>query len=212
MGVPNSINERYGRYPRISLGEGTNSRLCDAEDGGVADPVSYDLRLLAVPAGVEVDVAYQQLIQREETEVSNVDDLVKRTLPVSSRARMQDLADLLRVRWTVFVQFEPKSPLPWIELNDEDLQVQVSVYEDSVSITMPYFRERTSEMMDCIERCIRACQEHCGYTAFDPQLGRAVTADDCDSIAEAYHQMNAALPEIRGGSPARKRWWKFWSR
>jgi hypothetical protein len=89
---------------------------------------------------------------------------------------MQQLADALRARWTAFVQFEPKSPLPWIELNDEDLQVQVEVYEESVSITMPYFRERTTVMSDCIGRCIQVCHEHRGYAAFDPQLGRAVTA------------------------------------
>jgi hypothetical protein len=125
---------------------------------------------------------------------------------------MKQLADTLRARWAAFVQIEPKSPLPWIELNDEDLQIQVSVYEDSVSITMPYFRQRTTEMMDCLHCCIQVCHEHRGYAAFDPQLGRAVTANDSESITRAYRQMDEALPGIRGEGHAKKPWWKFWSR
>ena len=125
--------------------------------------MSYDLRLFAVPAGVEVEAAYEQLIQQEEAEVGNVDERAERTLSEFSRARMQELADAFRARWTAFVQFVPKSPLP------------------------------------------------CGYTAFDPQLGRAVTADDCDSMIDVYHRMDAAIPGIRGGDLGKKRWWKFWS-
>lgn len=175
--------------------------------------MSYDLRLFEILQGVDPGIAFERLTQHEEAEVVNGgDQWLKRSLPAPTRAQMQQLADALRARWTAFSQFEPKSPLPWIELNDEDLQVQVEVYEDSVSITMPYFREHTSEMMRCIGCCIQVCHEHRGYTAFDPQLGRTVTTDDGDSIAAAYRQMDAALPEIRGAGPATKRWWKFWSR
>ena len=158
--------------------------------------MSYDLRLIAVPDGVEVKAAYVQLVQREEAEVGDLDDWVKRPLPVSTRAQMKQLADMLRARWAAFVQFEPKSPMPWIELNDEDLQIQVSVYEDSVSITMPYFRQRTCEMIDCLNCCIQVCREHRGYAAFDPQLDRAVTVNDSESITRAYRQMDEALRRL----------------
>ena len=116
--------------------------------------MSYNLRLFAVPDGVQVEAAYQRLIDREETEIGNVDERVKRRLSASAHAEMQQLADALKARWAAFIQFEPKSPLPWIELNDENLQIQVSVYEDSVSITRPYFRQRTTEMMSCINCCV----------------------------------------------------------
>ena len=175
--------------------------------------MSYDLRLFRIPEGVDAGVAFEQLSQQEEAEIVSGGDQgrLKRSLPASARVGMQQLADALRARWTAFVQFEPKSPLPWIELNDEDLQIQVQVYEESVSITMPYFRERITERIDCIRRCIQVCHDHRGYTAFDPQLGRAVTVDDCDSIAGAYRHMDPAkLRETRGEGPAKKRWWKFW--
>jgi len=177
-----------------------------------APVVSYDLRLFKVPDGVAIEATYEQLVQREETEVSTVADWVKRPLPASNHAQMQQVADALRARWVAFAQFEPKSPLPWIELNDDDLQISVSVREDDVSITMPYFRQHTREMIDCVTCCIQVCHEHFGYEAFDPQLGRAVTANDRESLTRAYHQVDQVLPGIRGEGHGNKPWWRFWSR
>jgi hypothetical protein len=174
--------------------------------------VSYDLRLFAVADGVEAVAAYEQLIRREESDVVNSEDWLKRPLAPPARERMQQLADALRAQWPAFVQFEPRFPLPWIELNDEDRQVQVSVYEDSVALTMPYFRQRIAEMTDCIARCIRVCAESRGYLAYDPQLGSTVTANDGEGISRAYRQMDPALAGIRGEGRARKPWWKFWPR
>jgi hypothetical protein len=172
--------------------------------------VSYDLRLFPVPEGVEAKVAYEHLIHQEETEIVDVDQWARRLLPETSRARMQRLADALRTRWPRFVQFEPTSPLPWIELNDEDLQIQVSVYEQSASITMPYFRQHATEMMECVKCCLNVGHEHCGYVAYDPQLGRLVTADDADAIVHVYGGMDEALPGIQDKALYKKPWWKFW--
>ena len=174
--------------------------------------MSYDLRLFQIPDGLDIEAAYERLVQREEAETGNIDEWVRRQLPEAARVQMQQLADAIRAQWAPLIQFEPKSPLPWIELNDENLQLQVSVYADSVSITMPYFRERTPEVMDCIHCCIQVCQEHRGYAAFDPQLGRAVTTRDRESMTRAYHDIDDALPGIRGNSPPKRRWWQFWSR
>jgi hypothetical protein len=160
--------------------------------------MSYDLRLFEVPDGVEPQSAYDNLVQREETELVNADDSIKRSLPASTRERMQELADALSTQWPAFVQFEPKTPLPWIELNDAGVEVQVSVHEGSVSITMPYFRERATEMMECVRCCIQVCYRERGYVAFDPQLGRVVAVDDSASSMRAYRRMDKALPEIRG--------------
>ena len=173
--------------------------------------MSYDLRLFTVPDHTEIATAYERLVRREESESSHVDE-VKRPLPTSIRAQMQQLADSLKARWPAFAQFEPKSPVPWIELNDSGLQIQVSVRQDSVSITMPYFRKHAREMIECVNSCIEVCHKHCGYRAFDPQLGLAVTANDVERIARAYHQIHQALPGMRGESHGRKPWWKFWPR
>src|SRR5215469_2868269 len=104
------------------------------------------------------------LMEREEMEISTVDG-VKQRVSASAHAEMQQLADALKARWAAFIQFEPKSPLPWIELNEENLQIQLSVYEDNVSITRQYLWQRTTEMMNCINCCIQVCSEHRGYIA-----------------------------------------------
>jgi hypothetical protein len=176
--------------------------------------VSYDLRLFEIRERVDAGSAYEQLMRQEEAELAGVgDEWLKRSLPASTRTRMQQLADALRARWVRFVQFEPKSPLPWIELNDENLQVQVSVYENSVSITIPYFREQVVEMMACLSSCIQVCHELRGYTAFDPQLGRAVTADDSESITRAYRSMNRTFPDPARETKSKNSWWnRLWSR
>ncbi len=123
---------------------------------------------------------------------------------------MQRLAEAVRTRWPSFVQFHPASPLPWIELNDDDLQVQFTVYDQTASITVPYFRERTDELMEWIGCCLRACLKECGYVAYDPQLGRAVTIDDLYQIAQLYRSMDNALPVFAGSIQRPKPWWKFW--
>ena len=78
------------------------------------------------------------------------------------------------------------SPLPCIELNDDDLQIQFAVYEQTASITMPYFPARTDELMECVRCCLHTCREERGYVAYDPQLGRVVTVNDLDQIAQLY--------------------------
>ena len=172
--------------------------------------MSYDLRLYPAPEGVDANAAYEQIIHREESEAVDINQWVKRVLPESSRARMQGLADALTNRWPHFEQFEPASPLPWIELNDEELQIQVSVYEQSASITMPYFRQRTTERMECLMGCLNLCREYCGYVAYDPQLGRVVTADDSDAIAAVYRGIDKHYQDLAGKPPDKKPWWKFW--
>jgi hypothetical protein len=74
---------------------------------------------------------------------------MKRPVPDSQRAEMERLASALESWRPALERFQPTSPLPWIELNDEDLQLQFEVYEAMVSITMPYFRDRAEEMMKC---------------------------------------------------------------
>jgi hypothetical protein len=163
--------------------------------------MSYDLKLFSVPQGVEPDTVYEQLIQREESATANID---------STRAAMQQLADAVRVRWPSFVRFQPASALPWIELNEDNLQIQFTVHEQTASITMPYFRELTAPAMECIGCCLSACQELRGYVTYDPQLGRVVTVADLDRMAQQYRAVDESLQHLRGHAAKAKPWWKFW--
>jgi len=173
--------------------------------------MSYDLTLSRLPHGADADAAYHALMEQEEADAGDFDGRLTRSIPDSSRQEMQQLAGELKGQHPAFVQFETTSPLPHIELNDEQLQVQVIIYERTVAITVPYFRKHASSMMACIKRCIEVLNSVAGFVAYDPQLGRIVTTADIDDMVKQYRQMDSALPVILAHNRADKKpWWKFW--
>ena len=84
-----------------------------------------------------------------------------------------------------------------------------------VSVTMPYFRDRAEEMIKCVTDSFEVLKSAAGYIAYDPQLGRVVTAKDSSEMTGEYRRMDRALPEILAQSRdslsgKMKPWWKFW--
>ncbi len=125
--------------------------------------MSYDLTLFQVPDGLDAEAAYRQLTEEEESEIPDLQAWVRRPIPDSVRQRMQELADAVKSAWPAFVQFQPASPLPWIELTDSATDVQISFNERSVSINMPYFRKDEKSMLVCVAICLEVLQQHGGY-------------------------------------------------
>lgn len=175
--------------------------------------MSYDLHLFRLPEGADPAEFHSHLQQEEEKMALDLEASRPRLPPEEERARMQRLADSLKSSWPAFVQFESERPLPWIELDDENLQVQIMIRADSVSITMPYFRERSAEMLGLTANCIEIVTRETGFVAYDPQLGRLVAKGDTPNMQTQYREMDRHLPEIiQHGkrSSAAKPWWKFW--
>jgi hypothetical protein len=177
--------------------------------------MSYDLTLFRVPEGTDPSLAHQQLVEQQESDSADLDSWMKRPVPGARRSEMERMASVLKSWRPRLDEFQPKSPLPWIELNDEDLQLQFLVYDATVDVTMPYFRDRAQEMMECVTGCFEALNAAAGYRAHDPQLGRIVTAADLKEMVARYREMDRALPEILSQSresltARRKPWWKFW--
>jgi hypothetical protein len=162
--------------------------------------VSYDLTLFAIPEGVDPARAYQDLMEHEERVLGKPAE----QLPDRARA----IADRLQTECPGLQRFEPLPPVGWIELNEEDLPAQIHIDGQMVSITMPYFGERASELMRFAGRCCDVVTAEAGYVAFDPQLGRVVTAADLGAMAGHYNRVNAAFPEVIAAR--KKPWWKFW--
>ena len=177
--------------------------------------MSYDLTLFRVPDGTEPSFAYRQIVDQQEIESADLDAWMKRPVPDSQRAEMERLASALESWRPARERFQPTSPLPWIELNDEDLQLQFEVYEAMVSITMPYFRDRAEEMMKCATDSFDVVKSAAGYVAYDPQLGRIVKPTDLSELVAQYKNMDRALPEIldqsrESLSGKKKPWWRLW--
>lgn len=177
--------------------------------------MSYDLTLFQVPNGIKAELAYQELMAQQERETADLDSWLKRPIAEPARAEMLRLSVALTSWRPTLEEFQPKSPLPWIELNDEDLQVQFEVFERSVAITMPYFRERAQEMMECATGSFEVLRAAACYIAYDPQLGRIVTGADLATMVTRYRLMDRELPGIlaeqrRALAAAKKPWWKVW--
>ncbi len=177
--------------------------------------MSYDLTLFRVPEGAEPSLAYQQIMEQQEIESADLNAWMKRPVPDAARAEMQRIASVLKSWRPALEEFQPTAPLPWIELNCEDLQVQFEVYDGSVAVTMPYFRDQAREMMECVTGCFEMLNATAGYHAYDPQLGRIVTSADLNEMVAKYRGMDSALPEVLARSreslaARRKPWWKLW--
>lgn len=172
--------------------------------------MSYDFTLFRPVPGVDPRSTYQELMQKEEEEIVNEDSEGKKPLPDSTRKEMQVLANVLNSKVPEFEQFLPAAPLPWIELNHQELQVQVSIGERTIAITLPYFRDKATNMMRLALDCVETLEGQ-GFVAYDPQLDRVVTANDIEVTLEQYRQVGkAARLAILGAGDKKKRWWKFW--
>jgi len=175
--------------------------------------MSYDLHLFRVPAGTDPIDAYRHWQDEEEKKAIAAEGEQRNVLNQEQYQQMQKIADSLKSNWSAFTQFQPEQPLPWIELDDEDLQVQVMIQPDSVEITMPYFRDRAGEMMALAAKCIKIVTQETGFLAYDPQLERLVTESDLSGMQSQYREMDRHLPDIvqrgAGSNPARP-WWRFW--
>jgi hypothetical protein len=177
--------------------------------------LSYDLTLFRVPEGTDPSLAHQQLIEQQKSDSVDLDAWMKRPVPSAQRAEMERIASVLKSWRPVLEEFQPKSPLPWIELNDEDLQLQFEVYDGTVAVTMPYFSDRAQAMMEYVTGCFETLHAATGYQAYDPQLGRVVTAAVLKEMVACYREMARPLPGIvaQGSeslSPPNKPWWKLW--
>lgn len=172
--------------------------------------MSYDLTLFRPVEGVDPKLTYESLVEQDELESGE-----KQPISELVWSQMQQVADALRSRHPAFEQFQPNSPLPWIELDDEGLQVQANIRERAVGITMPYFRKDAEEMVTCVCDCVEVLNQGFGYIAYDPQLDHFVSAIDLADMIATYRGMDRALPGIlaqsaRSSAQRKKPWWKIW--
>jgi hypothetical protein len=176
--------------------------------------VSYDLHLFRLPSGKDPSAAYREYAEKQERVAADISGCLKRSAAEPARGKMQALADRLRFMCPGFEQFHPPNPLSWIELNHEDLQVQVEIHEDAVTITMPYFRQQSAVMMELVGRCIEKLKMEENLVAYDPQLDRVVGANDVKAMLDQYHAVDSSLPELERVSNTevnpRRPWWRIW--
>jgi len=79
---------------------------------------------------------------------------------------MHRIAVLLKSWRPTLKEFQTEPVLPWIELNDDDLEVQFTVYDGTVEVSLPYFRDTGEDMIQCITESFEILHAE-GYFAYD---------------------------------------------
>ena len=171
--------------------------------------------LFRVPEGSDASIEYERMIAQQEIDCADLEAWKKRPVSAAARAEMERIAEALQSWRPKLERFQPASPLPWIELTDESLPIQFEISEGSVSVTVAYFGDNAAEVMEYITRSFELLQAAAGYSAYDPQLGRAVTSADLNEMVQQYDGVNDAFPEVMAhgrsaDTPAKKPWWKIW--
>jgi hypothetical protein len=105
-----------------------------------------------------------------------------------------------------------------IELNgpDNGNGIQITLFDDSVSITVPYWHrgEAAQLVFREIAQYINAIQATTGYLTYDSQLERVIDPAMDTDMEEAIAGYTATVHKLLGAGPGKttrkKPWWKLW--
>ena len=160
--------------------------------------MSYDLTLFRVAEGADPLLTNQRVVEQNEVDVA-----------AKARIEMCRIADLVKSWRPTLEEFQPKSPLLWIDLTDDDLPIQFGICDGQINVTMPYFGDQPEELLDCAIGCLDTLNAIGDYHAYDPQLGRLVARADLNQMIGQYGRVDGAFPEVRAQAGGKKPWWKI---
>jgi hypothetical protein len=102
-----------------------------------------------------------------------------------------------------------------IELNDDATGLQVTLYDESADVTMPYWHEgeAAARAFEQMFRCAEVLADAAGFAVFDPQLDQRVDAGsavDRGAALARYLQAKRAVERAIAIRVDRRPWWKLW--
>jgi hypothetical protein len=164
--------------------------------------MSYDLRLFPPKEGEDPQRTIEKMIQIEEEELCGIEEPEGDTGSVALSESSLQLADDLSATFTGFDRFEDEDH---IELSWERHGLQVSLFPDSVAVTVPYW-EQPPAFAGEVERVVSYITQKTGYLIYDPQTERVMEELDVPSMVATIQQIHGQLRE----ELAPKKWWQFW--
>ena len=112
---------------------------------------------------------------------------------------------------------EARRKFRYLELNgpvDDDNGIQITLFDDEASVTVPYWHEsdKATNTFREIWNYLEIINRETGFLIYDPQSDRLI--DLSASFDGALRCYSGGLREIRdslvGGDAKRRPWWKFW--
>jgi hypothetical protein len=98
-----------------------------------------------------------------------------------------------------------------VELMDEAAGVQVALFDDRASLTIPFWHkgdEARRVLMQAWSYIDIVCREF-GFEVYDPQLDRVIDVNAFEDVLSEYASVTARMETLIGRAP-KKPWWKFW--
>jgi hypothetical protein len=165
------------------------------------------------------------VISSEEDEVDRDDDEARKTKELVAEALLayNPRLERFKIDYSEVAEFRniseerARAQLSHIEINtpDSDLRMQLTVFSDHVSLTIPYWYtgKNADLVFDQVNAYLLVIRKAVGYFAYDPQT-ESVFDPQTDVIGNhsEYNRIAENLPAIIAQSEARtkKPWWKFW--
>jgi hypothetical protein len=186
--------------------------------------MSYDLYCYHSESCTPDAKQAQALFESEETTVQRDDDdarNVRRAIAdalVECNPRLKlfefDHNEIARQMKITYEQATAK----WnhIELNppEGDLEIQLRIHSDHVSIEIPYWYTdvKADQVFEQLSAYLRVIRESAGFLAYDPQTNRAFDpAVEKFGDHSEYDRVMKDLPNIIARATHKTEpWWKFW--
>jgi len=115
-----------------------------------------------------------------------------------------------------FSEDEARARYQHVELNppDDDLAIQLTVYDDHVFIAVPYWYKgpEADQVFSQLSEYLRVIANTSGFFAYDPQTAIAFDPRQIElHDHQHYDKVVADIPRIAAQPKnQRKPWWKFW--
>jgi len=188
--------------------------------------MSYDLHLIVRSSGTD-------LLQKSRADMESENDELNPGPPVPEKEeRKRNLADRLMRANPDLEQFafgfakiakaygctesEAQEKFRHIELNgpDADNGVQITLYDDSADITVPYWHhgDAARRVFEEVWQYLAVLAEHGDFAVYDPQLDKMLDfSNDRGEVTMTYSRVLDQVGKTLGTPDAAKKpWWKFW--
>ena len=194
--------------------------------------MSYDFNLIPKIPGQDPLAAARSFVERDVEEINPgplVPELeVKKKRLANSLIKANPKLALFEKNYSELAEMEDisedeaRTKYRDLEINglEDGNGIQISLLDDSASVTVPYWHEpgAAAAVMDEIWKYLNVLANEGGYTIYDPQLGKILDlSKDRGAALACYGGVVTKMPGIlaqatQTGQPQRatKPWWKFW--
>jgi hypothetical protein len=185
--------------------------------------LSYDFQLFHVPVGVdaastyEVQLAEQRLAMlRRRKGIDSwgpIDPLKERTKSQFAAALIALHPDLQLFErdYTSLAKKKSMSEADArrryrdMELNDHELGLQIILFDERASVTIPFARHGNSKattMLRAVWACLKVLEDEGDLSTYDSQLGKILCLDsDFDAVLKTYLNMSGTVGRVLKSTP-----------